>query len=85
MLHRVHRPLRAREQRIRRAGIDRVGRAADAREDVAVAQRVLQAVRDFQQRAVARGVPVRVVDRLDAVEIDVRRRHRLTAASRCAA
>ena len=54
--------------------------AADAADRVAGAQLLGEALRHFLQHRVARGVPRRIVDRLEAVEVDEHHRGLLAVA-----
>ena len=82
--HRVENPAR-RGLGTRRVGLVHQQRklvAADARDDVALAQAGLQAVGAIEQHAVADFVAQAVVDLLEAVEVEQQQRQRTAAAPR---
>ena len=53
---------------------------AEARRQVAFADKATQALGDALQQLVARGMAVRVVDHLEVVEVEIEQRQRLVAA-----
>ena len=56
--------------------------AAEAADRVFEPHRLLQRLRQRDQQHIARGVAMRVVERLEAVEVDEEQRHRLRGAGR---